>query len=280
LPVAEQARQIADKIRKNSFNVVCELTNQYFYLTEAWEAAYDSGGRVYSLAGLNNEDAFVRCVRDADHGKMSALGTSLKNALWASRRVEITSPGGTNIRMKCGFSGLRRNVARFLKQRNGYLGSPSGYQGGFFAGQLDFLGIPATIEGMAVIDAYLWPPPEIGELAEPVVLQIEQGKITDISGCSTNSKLLNRWLDGEHVEVEHFCIGFNPGAGFNGGIAEAERAYGCITVGFGVGFKHVDGVMRNASMRVDGKLLQDSGSFVGPELVHLEQQLLGQVQRA
>jgi leucyl aminopeptidase (aminopeptidase T) len=273
LPLAEQAARIAEHIRRGRFQVVCELSEQCFYLTEAWSAVYEVGARPYCIAGLDAE-AFIRCIGSANHQRMFALGMALRALLLASRRLEIRSTQGTNLRMKLGWGILDRLAAKIRGGPRAFMTYPSGYQSGFSPGQLAFRGIPHTVEGTAVIDGYLWPPAEIGLLEEPIVLAFKAGKLVDIGGSPRKAKILDRWFEDETVLLEHVCFGFNPGARFTGKIVEAERVFGCLDFGIGSGLRHIEGVMRTPSVYLNGNLILKNGKFVTQELAALEGKLL------
>ena len=290
LPLADQAEQVASRIRSGNFNAVCELASDYFYLTAAWAAARESGARIYSLGGLDAK-SFIRCVGQADHRRMFAFGMAVKEILGKSTIITISSPGGTSLRMSRNpqrgelvrWSGrigrrLRRSVREVtrrlgLKQATAFLRAPdpqdflfdpAGYiedGGSFLGGQLSFRGIPSTIEGTAVIDGYLWPSGEIGPGEEPVILRFKNGIVTAIEGCKSKAQRLSERLNGHEASLEHFCLGLNPGAGWSGKLLEVERVFGAITVGFGKGLRHTDGVIRNPSLAVDNRVLLDRETF-------------------
>lgn len=141
-------------------------------------------------------------------------------------------------------------------------------------GQLAFQGIPETIEGTAVIDGYLWPPKEIGHVDVPIVLNIKKGSVIEINGCPSKSKVLNRWFEGKTKEIQHFCIGFNPGAKLSGKIIEAERVSGYISVGIGRYPFHTDGIIKNPSILLNDEIMEQDGSFVHGQLSILERNLI------
>lgn len=290
LPLDEQARQVTERIRSGAFNAVCELASDYFYLTTVWAAARETGARIYSLGGLNAE-SFIHCVGRVDHRRMFAFGMAVKAILGESRTITITSPGGTNLRMRLNpqpgeiarWSGrigrrLRRST-REITRRLGlkkatallrapdpqdFLFDPAGFiedGGSFLGGQLSFRGIPSTIEGTAVIDGYLWPTGEITAGEEPVILQFKEGAIARIEGCRIKSEALKRRLNGYQAMLEHFCLGLNPGAAWHGKLLEVERVFGSITVGFGKGFLHTDGIIRNPTLMADDSIIVENCTF-------------------
>lgn len=271
-PIAARAARLAARIRDGHFHAICELTGRTLYLTEAWRVARERDARVYSLAGLDAA-AFTRCVGRVDHARMYELGMALRTRLVAGCRLEIRSAGGTDLRMRLGGGRVDRLRAKLLGGPRAFVLRPSGYRGGFLGGQLAFRGIPHTIEGTAVVDGYVWPPDTLGLITEPVVLTFKAGRLVDIGGGATPAKLLAQWLDGVEPSVEHICLGFHPGARLDGGILEAERVFGCVTVGIGRGAGHTDVVLREPSIYLDGRVLQDHGRLLAPELATLAREL-------
>jgi leucyl aminopeptidase (aminopeptidase T) len=296
---ASMSRQIAAKVRSGNYQAVCELSAaEYFYLGPAWQAVREKKARVYSIAGLD-ACAFVRCVGKVDHRAMIEFGTALKSRLIDSRRLRITSASGTDFQMELGLKqslpkraarkilrGLRRGlrkVAPQLEKRwraapGAYIYEPCGLlrdeRESFLGGQLSFRGVPGTIDGTAVIDGYLWPPPEIGLLDRPIILKFEEGALADIGGCPVKSKMLARRLQGPPIHLEHLSVGFNPGARWSGKLLEIERIFGALTFGFGQKLLHTDGVIRRPSMIADETTIEEEGSFVAPELQALQQALM------
>jgi leucyl aminopeptidase (aminopeptidase T) len=136
----------------------------------------------------------------------------------------------------------------------------------FMGGQVAFLGVPGTIEGTAVIDGYLSPPEEIGPLENPIVLKMSKGRVVNIDGCPSKSLILSKWLDGKEKGIEHFCIGFNPGARLSGNIVEAERAFGHIVIGLGKYPFHTDGIIKNPQLILDNKVILKNNTFIHDDL--------------
>lgn len=297
LPLPEQAEQLAGHIRRGNYQAICELSEGYFYLTPAWQAAREKGSRIYSLQGLD-EESFLRCVARVDHDLVFQFGLAVRQRLQRTRRLRITSPRGTDLRMAMGLgqgrrlvSRVRRPVLRFARKLSAKLArllepgpqpfafDPCGVldkdtTGTFLGGQVAFRGIPATIEGTAVIDGCQWPPDEIGHLKEPILIRVERGQVVGYEGCAEKSRILAQRLAGQRVQVEHFCLGFNPCARVEGRLLEAERVLAGITMGIGQRFLHTDGVMRTPSLIADDGVICENGRFTSPELTTLQAKLL------
>jgi leucyl aminopeptidase (aminopeptidase T) len=149
----------------------------------------------------------------------------------------------------------------------------------FLGGQIAFNGIPETIEGTAVIDAYIWPPREMGHIDKPISLKIEKGRVTKVSGNSSKVKIFSGWLHEKKNAIQHFCIGFHPGARLTGSLVEVERVFGCISIGIGEYPFHTDGVMMNPTLLLNEKIIERDGSFIHKDLAVLESRLKAEKDR-
>ena len=283
--LADQAGQLSERIKNGGFDAICELSRQYFYHTLAWQTAREMNARVYSIAGLN-VDSFVRCVGDIDHEAMFQYGKLLMKAIGHSRSLRIFTKQGTDIRMQFSNMNLAGKVFnKVLNKPRSFVLPPDGLlsdhrQTSFLGGQLVFNGVQPTINGTAVIDGYLWPPSQIGLLDEPIILEIEKGKIVEIGGNPVKAKILRQWFNGQPIPVMHFCMGFNPGARLSGNILETERMMGGISVGIGRGAFHTDGIMKDPSIEIDQHIIEENGSFKIRPIKAIERQEIEQKNRA
>lgn len=279
LALPDIAQDLANKIEQGSFDVICELSEQYFYQTSAWKRALQLGARLYSLAGLD-VDAFIRCIGKVNHKSMFQFGMTLKEVLSKANSIQIITKKGTNLKLKMTMGLVDKLIAKLTGKpiSYSYVARPSGsfsqkVRSTFMGGQLAFHGIPETMEGTAVIDGYLWPPEEIGQIDAPIILKIRNGKVIEINDYLEKSKILDIWLDRKSKDIQHFCIGFNPGAKLSGKLMEAERVFGSISIGIGTYPFHTDGIMKDPSILVNDKVLVRDGSFVHEELAILQKKL-------
>jgi leucyl aminopeptidase (aminopeptidase T) len=279
LDLLERSRALMDRVEDGNFNVICELSGQYFYQTPAWQRAVESGARIYSLCGMD-ADAFIRCVGTVNHDLMFQFGIALREILKDANSIQIVTQGGSNIKVPMYNKIVTRLIAKLTRKQISYslVGHPSGKlslknKSTFVGGQLAFQGIPEAIEGTAVIDGYLWPPNEIGHIDNPIILKIKKGKVIEINGCPRKSKILRQWLDKKTKEIQHFCIGYNPGAKLSGKLMEAERVFGVVSIGIGTYPFHTDGIIKNPSILVNDKILVRDGLFIHKELSILQKKL-------
>jgi leucyl aminopeptidase (aminopeptidase T) len=124
-----------------------------------------------------------------------------------------------------------------------------------------------------MIDGFLWPPDALGRLEAPIRLAIDNGLVSAIDGG--DAAVLDKWLDGKSRQIFHFLIGLHPRATLMGRILEAERSYGCVSIGFGVYPFHTDGVMTQPTIVLDDDVVFiEQGRFVHPELAEIDRQLV------
>jgi hypothetical protein len=262
---------LCEKITAGNYDAVCELSDRYFYPTRVWGQVVQKGSRLYSMGSMD-APAFIRCIGEVNHENLAVFSMELYRLLVKTRRVQLESTSGTRISFKMNASSLTGRILSKMKLTTmSQVWQPTGTlsQGGsatFLGGQQSFLGIPDTIEGTAVIDGYMWPPDEVGHLEEPIILEIERGHVVRISGNPAKSRILNEWLEGREKAIEHFCIGFNPGARISSNLVEAERAYGHITIGLGKYPFHTDGVIKNPKLISNGAVLMENNAFMHEKL--------------
>ena len=272
------AIELEKKIGNGAYDIICELSKQYFYQTASWQKAVQSSSRIYSLSGMNS-DAFVSCIGRVNHALMLQFGLQLKDILMKSGKVRILSKIGTDIKLQINPGFLLRLILKLKGSNGSHVYYPSGVftqtqRSTFMGGQLAFQGIPETIEGVAVIDGYIWPPKEIGYFDdEPVIIKFKRSSVIAINGSPSKSAILNRWFGKEPKRIKHFCIGLNPGAKLSGNLLEAERAFGCISIGIGNYPFHIDAIIRSPSIIANNKVVEQEGSFNNSELLVLEKQL-------
>jgi leucyl aminopeptidase (aminopeptidase T) len=269
VPIEESASKLENAIEGGGVDAICELSEQYFYQSSAWKNARKKGVKAYSLAGLD-ADAFVRCVGRVDQKKMFEFGQHLAGTIKSGRKVEIKSSAGTAITCEMHAPSFYKLLPLRWRPKAS-TGSPSGYlgEGGsstFMGGQLAFQAIRKSISGTAVIDAYFWPPDEIGEFdSGSVILTLVKGEVVRIEGCERKSGIIRRWFGSNPMPIKHFCLGFNPGARLSGKILEAKRVYGTISIGVGDYPLHTDGIISKPTILIDGKCIAKDGEFTGKD---------------
>lgn len=272
-PLDSAARAIVDGVRRHSARILCELGDRTHYLSSAWDDSIALGARVYSLAQLDTT-AFVRCVAGVDHAALLRFGAALHGILRRGRRVAIRTANGTDLSMLTRQGRWHRVLKRLTRRRHAWTWQPTGMladgaRSSFLGGQISFRPEQDSLRGVAVHDAFLWPPRGGGRLDRPVTWRFNRGRLEAVQAPPLLGALLGRHLGPGPTFLEHFSIGYHPRATFSGGLHEAERVSGGLVVGVGQGAHHTDGVMEKATVEVDGVPLLDQGRFVHPSLASL-----------
>jgi leucyl aminopeptidase (aminopeptidase T) len=230
-------------------------------LLTSWSASHSTGiieamtrgARVMSMPGLTM-DMVTRGAATADYSEVKTLTDRWGEHLARGREIAVTTKLGTELRAQLG------GWDRLPLLDGGPLPRGAAGLGNFPAGEAAISPIEGTAEGRVVIDRTMSTTP--APLRQPIVLTVEGGIVTDITG-GREAEQLERFLDeaddGARVIAE-IALGTNAGALHVGVILEDEKALGTAHVGLGnaTGFGglnessiHVDGVFSAASVTVD-----------------------------
>ena len=253
-------------------DVICDFSERYLSYTQAWKNALKAGARGYCLGNITSE-AIIRCIGKVDISKIMAIGRTLTKLSRKANVIRITSRLGTNMSLKMtkvkGMPIIVNRLLSLLKLSESWVGSPTGIchgpgQSTFLSGQVSFNGVRHSINGTSVFDGFVWPPYELGLLKSPIIITVRRGEVIDIEG-GQNAQIFRKWLknfdDRSMFEIAHFSYGFNPGARLSHCISESERYFGCIVVGIGSHPSHIDGVIKEPSVQIDGKFIEKNGKY-------------------
>ena len=242
----------------------------YQLYSPAYHMAIDNGCIYVELTGMDVE-MLVRTVGKVNLAPMQTMTRRLYQMSQAAETVRLTTPAGTDLRMKVDKAG-----DHFWEDPPETGGYPQ-----MLGGQSGFMAFRESYEGVLVFDGALWPPAELGLLNTPVKLTIEKGYIQKIEG-GAEAMIFERWLASfNHPEaylMDHACYGFNPGVMMpTGRILEDERVFGCMQFGIGAteygSPAHTDGVVLNPSVWLDEVMIEKNGRYIHPELADLCQQM-------
>jgi len=263
-PMQEPPTPVARAV--SGADVWIEFAVAYQLYSPAYHAAIQNGCIYVCLTGMD-VDMMVRTIGRVNYPPMQEMATRLYQLSQAAETVRVTSPAGTDLRVK-------------VDKAGDPFWEPPPTGGGFpqmLGGQSGFMAHRESFEGVLVFDGTLWPPAGLGVLRAPVRLVIEGGYVKRIEG-GAEAAIFARWLESfGHPEVylmDHACYGFNPGVTRpSGRILEDERVFGCMQFGIGAtGYgspAHADGVVLNPSVWLDDVQIEDTGRYVHPELVEL-----------
>jgi len=247
-------------------DVWIELAYNTIMHSPAFRAAMDAGARYTCLTGMDVE-MLVNTIANVDCETVIEFGEYIVSVLENTDEIIVRSKKGTNLRA------YKKN--RYVKH-SGQKATKKGFPV-MLCGQVTVCPLEDTIEGTLVFDGALFPPEEIGILNEDVILQLEKGRITEISG-GQSAQIFKNWLssfnDSNMYRLAHYSLGFNPGVTKpTGRIVEDERVFGCIEFGIGSQGKslggtfwnaasHTDGIVLNPTIILDDQVFEDDGIYL------------------
>jgi leucyl aminopeptidase (aminopeptidase T) len=227
-----------------------------------YQRAQTLGTRV--AFGAEIDDDILRYEMSADYDAMRALCASMATRLDGRRYVRVTTPAGTD----CTFD----LEGRSWLIDDGRIDNPSAF-GNLPAGEVYIAPVRTGAEGVCVIDCSI-AVEGLGILPQPVALTFREGRIVDVAGGSEADRVravIDEAGSGADIVAE-LGIGTNDRARLTGKIITDENVLGTAHVAFGhnkgsyggdnEATIHVDGVMADASIWVDGTLAIERGVLV------------------
>jgi leucyl aminopeptidase (aminopeptidase T) len=256
-----------------------ELNNQWLLYGTPWERAVTNGRtRNLMLGGLSTEQ-LVRCIGEVDIPAQRAFQDKVVEISSKAKTMTITNTAGTNV-------GFENDPNRPWANEH-VAHTPGGH---FLTGQIGWAPKEETINGTLVFDGAISGGGEadIGVVQEPVIYEVEKGRITEIKG-GKEADIVRKWFeklnDPNMYRAAHVCYGFNPKAKLGFATTEDERVWGSTEWGFGyqgpmysggeprVAASHIDGVSLDCTVTCDGVEVTRSGEVVHPELIELARAL-------
>lgn len=227
-------------------------------LSGAVKAARGQGTRLLFIPADYDLASCPMLHEDLD--ALAGLGRAVVRRLAGARRLEVTSPDGTRLSLGA-LSALGFDDARLLGP-----GELDFFPGGMWNGIPD----PVTVEGVVRFNASLYP---LGRLREAVEVHFERGRIVRVAG-GWEARAWERWL---HAQGDAGIFDFSH---FSGGLSATTRTVGhdwedlivrgglLISGGENVLYgggnaarAHFDGVVRGATLTVDGEELLSDGVY-------------------
>jgi leucyl aminopeptidase (aminopeptidase T) len=253
---SEVPRAVAEAMA--AADVVIAPTTKSLSHTKARRDACDGGTRVASMPKVT-KDMMARALL-ADVETLKRLGRAYADALTAGSTARVISKGGSD----CTFDISGREGI----SDDGDLTAPGAF-GNLPAGEAFVAPVEGTANGILVYDGSLSP----DEATEtPVVTEIKDGRVVKIEGgpAPGYSELGNKYGD-EAYEIAELGIGTNDKAMITGNMLEDEKVASTVHVAVGnnstIGgvttvASHHDGVIKDASLEIDGKLVLDEGKLL------------------
>jgi len=226
----EPPRPVAEAMR--SADVIFTPTQVTMYHTRARVQACQSGARVLTLSGANEETLMRQAMR-VDFRKLAPGVEKVADEFTRARSIRFSSPSGTNL--NAGIDGRGANADTGLCHKPGQcMGMP-----------LIEANVPPledTVQGTVVVDGSA---SLMGLIEEPIKLTVKKGKIVEISGGKQADEFRCLLEEAKHpnaYQIAEIAVGLNPKSEVVGILTEDESAWrtGHIGVGSNIGLGGVN----------------------------------------
>lgn len=203
----------------------------------------------------------------ADYHQIAALTNRLGDKLQGRSHVRITTPLGTELEMNISGRDVKRDTGLFHQTHQ---------HGNLPAGECYVSPIEDQTWGVFVVDKSY---PGI-LIKDPIRLTVEAGRVVNIEGGREAQQLLAMIEDGERKPHGDGCrvvaelgIGTNPNARLQGNVLVDEKVMGTVHIAIGHNALasyggqnhapiHLDGVMGQPTLTVDGETLIRNGEYL------------------
>jgi leucyl aminopeptidase (aminopeptidase T) len=226
--------------------------------TEARRAASEAGVRSATMPEVT-EDMLARMM-SVDYREIRRRSEQIAQLFTEATSVRVTSEEGTDVTFSVeGRSGMADTGD--LRARGAFGNLPAGE--GFVAP------VEGKTTGRIVFDGSIWP---VGLLSEPLVVTIDDGYASEISGASADAfKEVISPYGREAFAVAEVGIGTNDAAHLTGQVLEDEKILGTVHVAFGDNHSfggtirvpsHQDGVVLHPRVEIDGAVVLEAGKLL------------------
>jgi leucyl aminopeptidase (aminopeptidase T) len=196
----------------------------------------------------------------ADYDEVFATSNRLATRLGQAKMIKLAADSGTD-------------VTFFVEGRKGLaLGGIATEPGTFTSlpsGEAAIAPLEGKTQGNIIIDFAM---DGIGLLTDPIRLAVRDGRVVSIEG-GKEAQQLKKLLEGDEnaFNVAEFAIGTNPKSRMKGNMAEDKILKGCVHVAVGdnhtIGGRleskvHLDGVILNPTVEIDGYLIVNKGKLL------------------
>lgn len=133
--------------------------------------------------------------------------------------------------------------------------------------------VEGTAEGHVVFDGSI-PNLDIGVLEDDVVMDIEEGSVTNVEGGKEAAKIRRVWSEQDDpavYNIAQLAVGMNPRCtDFNGWFQNEHGVYGSAHLGIGTSSAlggvtqapvHFDAMMSSPTLELDGEVVLEDGEF-------------------
>ena len=261
LPGSEPPSTIAAAMREAG--AVIELTSLFIGSSSARRVATQMGVRYLAMPGVRldtfRDDGPLAVDFDAIRSDAERVG-----AAWGQATTfRLTTPAGTDLRGSV--EGRPGRVLHGLAREDGDYMAPPDIEAGTAP-------VETSSEGTVVVDADLLFMGQ-GPLPSPVVLRFAEGELVVVEGEEAGRlhEMLARCADDRMGNLAEVSMAFNPSGRVCGVAMETESSRGTAHIALGNSIAyggavdavaHLDCVMREATLELDGRPVMVAGELV------------------
>jgi leucyl aminopeptidase (aminopeptidase T) len=195
----------------------------------------------------------------ADFTQIREVAERLAQRLRGARSVRVISPAGTDITASIEGREPKGWLTGICRNR----GEVSAYPGG----EVSLPPVEGTATGKVVVERVMT---DVGRIATPITLVVERGEVVGIEG-GPEADALRSHIEGvkNATNIGEIGIGLNPAARLNDDITESKKRLGTAHVAMGdsageyggnvISDVHLDGMVLDAQIEVDGEVVVDRG---------------------
>lgn len=261
LPGAEPPRSVAAMLLEAGAAI--ELTSLFVGSSEARQAATRHGSRYLAMPGVRMDTFREGGPLAVDFDAIRDGAERVGDAWSSAKHFRLTTPGGTDLAGSV--EGRPGRVLHGLARSDGAYMAPPDIEAGTAP-------VEGTVNGVAVIDADLLFM-GAGPLSDPVILHFQAGLLTGVEGQESArlTGMLERCADERMSNLAEVSLGLNPAGRVCSVPMETESALGTAHIALGnsiaYGGKvdavaHLDCVMRDATLELDGEVTVAAGSVL------------------
>lgn len=245
-------------------DVIVFLTEKTMVHSHAAIEAMKGGTKGVALEEITPE-IITGSAASADYEAILEHSRSVRDVFTEGERLTITTPLGMDLEAEIGGRPGFSAVGKVEKQP----GDIEIYAASFPDGEVAVAPIEETVNGTIIWDTTM---NDINRIDEPIEVDVEEGYVTEIRG-GAEADQLRRILenaDRDSWGIGEIAVGLNPDVELQGSIRVDKKALGYLHIALGentdVGGKldadiHFDGVIGNATMKIDDTLITKDGEM-------------------